>query len=760
MKRTVVKLCALLLMVGAGFQSMGKAVDVNTAQTTGSNFLISAGVAGVKSSSDLTVAYTASTVVNGSIVVDYYAFNVAGGKGFVMVSGDDKVIPILAYSNESAFDINNIAPATKDWIEGYKNEITAVITHNVPAKAGTAERWSELQTTATHKAERTTAVTPLLTTTWDQAGGGSVQYNQYCPNTAYTSGLSVTGCVATAMAQLMKFWNWPTVGCGSHTYYDDTSHATLTADFGNTAYGWSSMPTTSSNAYVATLMSHAGISVNMNYTANESGSIVTMLETYGGVNCAEYALKTYFHYKPSLTAKLRSGLYTGGPGSGYYIGADDEYYNGQVTIDSFNEATWISMLQTELNAGRPMLYEGQGPVGGHCWVCDGWETTSSMFHFNWGWSGSSNGYYTVDNLAPPALGVGGGAGNFNSSQGVLMGVQPDSFPSNTGNIKLLAHLNTTTSTPMAYGTPFTITTKVLNSGTTTFHGSFAVQVYDTASQLVTMIDSLTGQTITAGDSTTALTFNCNSYALIPLMYNGIRIASRPTGSATWTPLANNNTFINYTIMGVLNDTDIALYDSLHIGSHTILHGHALNVSTVVGNQGTGNYAGTLQAVLVNVSTGATYTVQATPGASIASYATANVSFSNTSITVPNGMYALEIQHSYNGSLTTFHTTSSDYYINPVLVTVVTAVGVPEVASTNDIYVYPNPAKDVMNILMQGVEVTNVRIMDMQGRVIKTLQPAPNHTLIAIPVSEFAAGVYFVEAQTTTGIITKKVVISK
>ena len=134
-------------------------------------------------------------------------------------------------------------------------------------------------------------------------------------------------------------------------------------------------------------------------------------------------------------------------------------------IDSIAESTWISTLQTELSAGHPMLYEGEGTEGGHCWVCDGWEATDDMFDFNWGWSGASDGYYTVDYLAPSALGTGGGAGNFNYDQGVVLGIYPDSFASNPGSIELLAHITyTNTTSPQDYGTPFTLSTKILNSG--------------------------------------------------------------------------------------------------------------------------------------------------------------------------------------------------------------------------------------------------------------------------------------------------------
>ncbi len=747
------KLFTILTMVGCGFAAHGKAVDENTARTVGGNFLISAGVAGVKSASDIALAYTATEVVNGGVVTDYYVFNIVGGKGFVMVSGDDNVIPILAYSNKSTFTINDIAPSTKFWINGYQKQISAVIANDVAAKPSTIQRWQELENGATRTAARTTAtgVSPLLDTiTWNQSGYfGPATYNKFCPNTTLTAGLSITGCVATAMAQVMKFWSWPSVGAGSHTYTDPTSGATLTANYGAMAYQWSLMPgaltfissTAQINA-VATLMLHAGISVDMSYSSAESGAYVLSMETYG-VNCAQYALPTYFHYKPSLKGIPRFG--------------EKEGY-GDLNIDSVTEANWIALLQTELNAGRPIIYDGEEPAnaGGHCWVCDGWETSGNMFHFNWGWGGSNDAYYTVDNLAPSSLGS-----NLNLDQGAIIGIEPDSFPSTPGNLKLLATLNANVSSPMPYNSPFAITTKILNSGSTSYSGDFCAQVYDSSNTLVGTMATLTGETIPAGDSTAALTFNCSAgmAAMVPYIYS-IKVLYRATGGSAWTPVANNGSLINYTTMGINNDTDVALYDSLHVGSHTIPSGGSLSVTTIIGDQGTTAFSGTVQAVLINIATGTKYTVQQYTSQTIDTTAIgATYTFSTSHITAPAGLYSLEIQHQYNGA-GNFHTTSSDYYSNPVLINVGFPTSVATVSpSAEDVYVYPNPANDMITIAMPGINATGICIMDMQGRMLHAVDPA-HQSIVTFPVNDLAAGIYLVRVQTETVAVTKKIVIAR
>ena len=675
-------LFSFLTLIGFSLSSYGASVSVNVAQTVGANFLIEKGVAGVNSPTDITLTYTASTQVDGNTIIDYYVFNATGTKAFVMVSGDNNIIPILAYSNTSLFNYGKISPDAKFWIEGYKNQITAAITNNVPAKAGSAALWSELTDpvhTGHHVVTSTTAVAPLVQTTWDQYGvhdevnyGSIPAYNAYCPNTSTTGGLSVTGCVATAMSQVMKFWNWPTVGTGYHTYYDaynsseeSGSNTWNSFDYANTAFDWAHMPLDSSNGAVARLMYAAGVSVNMSYSNAGSGAYVATLES-NGVNSAEYALQAYFHYKPTLHSALRTGV------EGSYLGQMYEYYHGSVNIDSFNEASWISLLQNELSLGHPMLYDGEGSDGGHCWVCDGWETTDDMFHFNWGWSGyGPDGYYTVDNLSPPVLGAGGGGGNFNSDQGVIMGIVPDSFPTNVpGNIELVAHLNTSTNIPLEYGTPFTVTTKILNSGSSSFSGSFCVQLFDTANNFITNLDTVTGVTVAPGATSSTLTFNCNSWALTSMIFSGISIAYQATGTSTWTTVANNDTFINYGIVGQLVDTTVALFDSLHVGSHTIQQGSPMTITTKVGNNGYGSVSAAVEAILVNTATGSTFTVQSHTSESLSTSGT-NFTFTNPDISVPAGLYALEIKHQYSGA-GTYYTTSGDYFLNPILITVTCA----------------------------------------------------------------------------------------
>ncbi len=740
---------ALLLTACMGLTSYGKAVDENTAKTIGYNFLSSTYSNLVKSPSDLVTSYTATAQANFGIVTDYYVFNVQGGIGFVMVSGDDNVRPILAYSNESSFDFDKMSPSAKDWVEWYQNQITYIIANKVPAIDGVAEMWSNLMEAKRNNASaaKTTGAFPsstvhLLKTTWDQAPG----YNSQCPG----GGTTYTGCVATSTAQVMKFWNWPTVGSGYHTY-THPSYGALKADFSNTAYSWSAMSLTSGNTQVATLMYQVGVAVNMNYSTTSSGAYTDEQES-PIVNCSEFALKAYFHYKRSLHGITR--------------------YNPAIAT-----ATWIKMLKDDLDLGHPILYSGTGPSGGHAWVCDGYDA-SSNFHMNWGWSGTGpDGYYSVDNLNPPALGIGGGTGAFNNYQAVILGIQPDSFPTTPAGtaLQLTAHLDCGTApnpsvfnSPSTYVVPaFSITTQIGNTGSSAFSGDFSAQIFDSSMNYFATMETKTGQNITAAGTTPSLSFAFTGsvYQMIPGYYH-VRIMYRPTGTSAWTPVANNATFINDNILVVGNTQTIELVQNTVVtvtGSSTptttLFKGKTASVASKVGNYTTNNFNGSLRAVLTDVTSGTQTVISTLTGQTIFSSGSLNCNFGSL-ITCPTGTYTLAVQHQ-TGGVGAWTYTGSDAYENPIIVTVINGVGVNTPSSASEkISVFPNPSKDFINIKMDGVEVNRITITDILGHLVQNLATDNTQSVMTLPVSSYAAGIYFVNLYTGSEVVTKKIVITK
>jgi len=727
-------------------QLTGKTVDMTTLMKVGSNFLISKGVPGVQGASDLSLTYTGFDKASGTSVASFYVFSVNSRKGWVMVSVDDQVMPVLAYSDEYAFDINNMAPATKEWIGNYASQISFLIQHKVPAKPETANSWNSLiNGSSKHNTQRTTAIVgPLLATAWNQ----EYPYNVLCPYVIIDSTNAVTGCVATAMAQVMKYWNWPPVGCGFHTY-SDPPFGNLSANFGATAYQWALMqddPGYQPDTAIAVLMHDAGVSVNMEYQflgTYESNSLTNTRQSFI-TPCEEFALKANFHYKRSLHSIYRFGTV---PGNIEGVGPD-----------SITEATWINDLQTELNALRPISYVGYNFNNGegHNWVCDGY-TIDNYFHFNWGWGGSSNGFFTVDDLAPASLGF-----DLNYNQVALMGVEPDSFPSNPGNIRLQTWL-TTSNTPAQFSRPFSVSTKIGNANTTSFSGDFCAQVFDTSGNMQGTLQTYTGNSLAAGDSTATLSFSsAGMFNLVPGIYS-IRILYRNSGDTAWTPVANNGNFINYTSVAFYNDTDIEIVEPLSIyNGNELYQGQPLSFNAIISNWAFaaggnnlywphGNFNGNIKATLNSLTDGSlVYLIQELSGQVIDTNHIDTFAFSNSSLAVPVGSYLLEIQHQYNGA-GEYYLTGSTFECNPLVVNVVNAAAVQQINKKDELNIYPNPVSAELTIASSH-NINQLTICNMMGQEVLSQQSATK--TLSVNVSGFAPGVYFI---TVNGSIKQKFV---
>ncbi len=354
-----------------------------------------------------TVANSFSKSLDG--ITTYYVFNYTGG-GFVVVSADDAAIPVLAQSNEGFVENIITNPATKMMFDNYSEEIAYL----VKTGADNSQSLPEWNAILNNNMDAPAAeVAPLLTTTWDQGSW----YNYYCPVAAGgPSGKAWAGCVATAMGQVMKFWNFPAQGVGSHSY-NLSGFPTQSADFGSTNYNFPAMgnaATSASYQEIATLLYHAGVSVNMGYAADGSGAYSTDVP---------WALGTYFNYD-FKTVKYE-------PKS------------------SYTTTTWSNLLKAELDAGRPVYYSGSTAANaGHAWVCDGWRVSDGKFHMNWGWSGSSNGYFATTSMVVPGY-------TFSTNFACVRGIKP-------GNPNLIVRfLNLNESNSVTYGPVFDVSCQVV-----------------------------------------------------------------------------------------------------------------------------------------------------------------------------------------------------------------------------------------------------------------------------------------------------------
>lgn len=329
------------------------------------------------SPAQMQVVYTASSQ-SGKAAADgenglLYVVDRGDNAGYVMVAGDDVVVnPVLGYSAAGEFDYDKAPDNLRWWIGEYVRLIEYAAAHGMTVAA-----------TPTFD----TSLDPLITTHWNQ----DAPYNDLCPwlDEGYRA---YTGCVATAMAQVMNYHEWPVQGTGSHTYTDVKGCGqTLSANFGNTTYRWDLMRndyvdgswTAEEAEAVATLMYHCGVAVDMMYMPDASGAYSHDVPA---------ALVNYFGYAKDI------------------IHRDRDYYT---------QSEWIEMMKADLDAGRPVYYHGQSTGGGHAFVIDGYNT-DGYFHVNWGWGGLSDEYYQLATLDPySGQGIGGAISGFAYSQGAI-----------------------------------------------------------------------------------------------------------------------------------------------------------------------------------------------------------------------------------------------------------------------------------------------------------------------------------------------------
>lgn len=362
----------LALFVG---QLIASPVDVNTARQLSLKY---AQGNATKKVANLDLAYTQTTESGANAL---YVFNFEGG--YLIMAADDVAQPILAFGEEGCFDANNIPDGLAYYLRHYARQIEYAVNNSMTADPEISEQWEQIRRYGVIRSERATRgdVAPLISTNWNQDS----PFNAYCPTgQGGPGGRAYAGCVATAMSMVMKRWNWPDHGQGSHSY-TPSGYATQTVDFENAYYQWNNMPNTVNNSNyqaIALLMYHCGVAVDMQYGPQGSGAHSQDVPD---------AIFNYFRYTKSAN-RLDRDLYTR------------------------NE--WEEILISNLQEGFPMYYSGAEGNSGHAFVCCGYRESDRKFYFNWGWSGFNNNYFAIDALNTYS-------GNFNDYQGVIIDMIPD-----------------------------------------------------------------------------------------------------------------------------------------------------------------------------------------------------------------------------------------------------------------------------------------------------------------------------------------------
>lgn len=520
---------------------------------------------------ELSLKFTRSSISSDltqqELLNSYYIFEFVGKEGFIIISADDRTYPILGFSTQSGFDPEKTNPALRKWLDSYHKQIIQVIVEDIPATPEIRQIWQALELgTPLKTSNAMNSVAPLINTRWDQ----SPYINAMCPFDTDLNERTVSGCVATALAQIMKYWNYPQQGTGFHTYHHQDFGA-QSANFGGTNYQWAQMPNVinSSNDAVATLLYHIGVGVEMDYGVN--GSAAATFEYDPGQHSGAYALKNYFGYKETLKG---------------------------VSREEYTDQEWSQLLRNELDQGRPLLYRGSGSGGGHAFVCDGYSS-DTYFHFNWGWGGYQDGYFHMSALNPGGVGTGGGTGGFNSWHMAGIGVEPPQN-STTYDLRLFDQLSANPN-PLAYGNSFTAHFDVANFGTSEFAGDFCVALFDQDVNFVDFVEVISGWTLGSNyHYTDGITFtNEGSLSFLPGEYS-LAAFYKPTGD-NWKLIADNEGFTNLTSFKIEHANDIEVYQAISLSSGPdIIRGNGFNVHLDIANAGDTDFLGTVDVSLYDL----------------------------------------------------------------------------------------------------------------------------------------------------------------
>ena len=380
------KLFICLLIVGQLFSA---SVNLNTAEDVALELL---NRRNIENKTNYSINGSSYKEQNGDIL--FYVINFVP-TGFVIVSADDRSKPVLGYSFDNAYIEEGIPNHYDYWLGYYAEQIKYIIDEDLEQTELRRNEWLDyLNPNSDHAQVRDVVVGPLITTSWDQ----SSPYNTMCPGNPPT----LVGCVSISMSQVMHYWKYPDYAVGNESYTDPAgqspSFGTITSNFG-TSYDWNNMPNTGATEDTQLLLFEAGVAVHMDYDYDGSGSHVDW-----GSNSAQRAMKENFDYVNS---------------SGGYPTARNK--------SAYSSTAWQNIITNELDSGKPMIKQGCSDSGCHAWNIDGYDEDNYV-HMNFGWGGSYNGYYSLEDISA-------GGDTYNSNLGILEDLNPNNL--NVPNLELV-----------------------------------------------------------------------------------------------------------------------------------------------------------------------------------------------------------------------------------------------------------------------------------------------------------------------------------
>ena len=681
------KIATLLLCSFICLMGFSQRVSLNDASTVASDFFHAKGK---------TMVRCVKTMKDAQANPLFYIFNAENG--FVVISADQRTVPVLAFSDRQLYNDEDVIPPVQMWLDYYAEQIAAL--QNIPAtEQDVHPNWKKFAQRA--PLYRTTdEVLPLMKSHWGQG----TFYNYYCPRDfSGDNGRVVTGCVATAMAQLIYYFRFPETGVGSYSYVDE-NYGTQSADYGATTYDYAAMcdEPTAINPAISTLMHHCGVGVDMVYGPDGSGM-------YN--HSAARVLRTFFKFSP-----------------------ETEYlFRDSTTLD------WDSVIVSHLNRNIPMYYAGwSNPnINGHGFICDGYQhmDSSYYYHFNFGWDGSYDSYFYTDGLS--LVGT-----HFNFAQELIVNAYPDTtqydYPSQsplTGSCTLTTPAGSFTdgSLPtVTYAANMNYTWNIQpaleNVTSIKLDVDYEVAEGDTLYLLPSYDPFLSPYIITNDSGTVVLNWDasCATVRFVSgsspqgfgfrLNYTTTRTEycqenqgfSQPTGTLTdgsGDALYNDFTDCKYRI-------NLPSYSaiSLHFREFDLEEGHDFLYvfdNTVANNRLLATYTGTM------------------PDTTIV-FNKKRLSF----------IFETDEQNVAQGF-------TIDYAAG--------YVGVDDYEADN-VFLYPNPATDMV-VVESSSTMERIVVRDLQGRIVMENNPMNERT--SLPVTNLSSGVYLIQVFTPEGVISKK-----
>ena len=518
------KTLLLMMCLAVTVTAWAESINESQARTIAARFMASHAIP----SASLKMASKAPRMnaTAGADQAAYYVFN-GTDRGFVIVAGDDNAPAVLGYSDQGTFDAQNVPEALQTMLEGYAAQIDALARG---AKAESPLRSGD-------------AIKPLLTASWSQNN----PYNNLLP--VIPSGKhAYTGCVATAMAQVMYYWKWPAATTQPIPAYTSTyapaSMQYAMPELPVVEFDWDAMQDTyesddneSAGALaVATLYLYCDQALQMNFMMYSSAANSGLIPMKAAA---------YFDYDAAAHVESRNNYSTQG---------------------------WADLLYAELAAGRPVIYSGSKLTGGHSFICDGYDG-DGMFHMNWGWDGNSNGYYLLNVLNPIEQGAGSSDGPYGYiySQEAIVGLQPNMggspiFELTATDVLLNSYVGTRGSTNEAF--KVYVSGNFLNNTPNTLDVSFGWGLYDEDGVMVNKLQSSNGQGLGPGyyfiHSNRELKFGAGltsgTYRIMPI-YSEL-------GANNWRPCVGaDRNYIEVTIDG--NQCTVAGYGTAGMRNYTV-----------------------------------------------------------------------------------------------------------------------------------------------------------------------------------------------